>query len=400
MKKIMILGAGILQLPAIKKAKKMGLEVIAVDMDSDAIGFKEDGVICENVSTIDSEKILEIAEKRKIDGIMTLASDMPMRSVAIVANKMGLVGISEDTALKATNKIEMRKCLKEHNVPIPQFFSVNSKEDYLQAIGIFQKEGIKCIVKPVDNSGSRGVDLLSSFNSQEVINATYEYSKQYSRSGGVVVEEYMEGHEVSVETISIDGVCNVIQITDKLTTGAPYFVEMGHNEPSMLLDDEKKYIAKVAVTAVEAIGIKNGPSHTEIKVTKEGPKIVEIGARLGGDNITTHLVPLSTGVDMVESCIKIALGEIPDINKKFHKGSAIRYFSANDGTIRAIHNLDKAYKIPGVKQISFVKEIGDSLHGIKSSVDRIGFVICQNNNASEAIDACEQAKKIIDVEVY
>ena len=138
MKKIMILGASILQLPAIRKAKEMGLQVITVDMDENAIGFKEEGIICEVISTIDSEKILEAAKKHNIDGIMTLASDMPMRSVAIVAKEMGLVGITEQTALNATNKAEMRQCLKESGVPIPQFFRVSSKEEYEEAIDYFK----------------------------------------------------------------------------------------------------------------------------------------------------------------------------------------------------------------------------------------------------------------------
>lgn len=313
MKKIMILGASILQLPAIKKAKEMGLQVIVADMDENAIGFQEEGIICEVISTIDSEKILEAAKKYNIDGIMTLASDMPMRSVAIVAKEMGLVGISEKTALNATNKAEMRQCLKECGVPIPQFFCVSSREEYEKAIEYFRKAQLKCIVKPADNSGSRGVDLLSDLSDEELISKVYEYSKSYSRGGDIVVEEYMEGPEVSVETLSVDGECHIIQITDKLTTGAPYFVEMGHSEPSELPEDVKIKISEVASTAVKAIGITNGPSHTEIKVTKDGPKIVELGARLGGDNITTHLVPLSTGVDMVECCIKIALGETPQI---------------------------------------------------------------------------------------
>ena len=125
----------------------------------------------------------------------------------------------------------------------------------------------------------------------------------------------MEGAEVSVETLSINGECHVIQITDKMTTGAPYFVEMGHSQPSQLPKKTKEQISQVAIAANKAIGIKNGPSHTEIKVTKDGPKIVELGARLGGDNITTTFDTSFYRVDMVEDCINIALGMPADINK-------------------------------------------------------------------------------------
>lgn len=399
MKKIMILGASILQLPAIKKAKEMGLQVIAVDMDYNAIGFKEEGVICEVISTIDSEKILKAAKKHNIDGIMTLASDMPMRSVAIVAKEMGLIGISEQTALNATNKAEMRRCLKECGVPIPQFFRVSSKEEYENAIRYFRTTQLKCIVKPADNSGSRGVDLLSDLSDEELISRAYEYSKSYSRGGDIVVEEYMEGPEVSVETLSVDGECHIIQITDKLTTGAPYFVEMGHSEPSVLPEDVKTKISEVASAAVKALEITNGPSHTEIKITKDGPKIIELGARLGGDNITTHLVPLSTGVDMVECCIKIALGEKPDLAKKCDEGSAIRYFKTDKGMITNIFGVEDAKKLQGVVQVTVVHGIGEKVPEIKNSVDRAGFVIAQGKNAVNAVEICEDALRKIKFEV-
>lgn len=398
MKKIMILGASILQLPAIQKAKEMGIRLIAVDMNPEAIGFKESGIIKEVISTIDTEKILEIARKHKIDGIMTLASDMPMRSVAVVAKEMGLIGITEQTALNATNKAVMRRCLKNHNVPVPEFYKVSTVEEYLKAVQILREKGFKCIVKPADNSGSRGIDLLEDY-SETSIRKAYEYSRQYSRGGDVVVEEYMEGPEVSVETLSVNGECHVIQITDKLTTGAPYFVEMGHNEPSMLPDDVKKAIAEVASSAVKAIGIEDGPSHTEIKVTKEGPKIVELGARLGGDNITTHLVPLSTGVNMVECCIQIALGETPDLTPKFAKGAAIRYLKSDVGEIQKITGIDVAENMPGVKQVSIVHGVGDKAVEIKSSVDRVGFVITQSVDADSAVRIAEQAVELIEVSV-
>lgn len=399
MKKIMILGASILQLPAIEQAKKMGIKVIAVDMDPNAIGFEVEGVTREVISTIDIENVLLAAKSHKIDGIMTLASDMPMRTVAVVAKEMGLVGISEETALKATNKAIMRETLKENGVPIPQFFRIRNKNEYFKAIDYFKHNQVKCIVKPADNSGSRGVDLISDFINNDSIDAAYEYSKQYSRGGEIVVEEYMEGPEVSVETLSINGVCHVIQITDKLTTGAPYFVEMGHNEPSMLSQNIREDIAQIACDAVNAIGIKNGPSHTEIKITKDGPKIVELGARLGGDNITTHLVPLSTGVNLVECCIRVALGETPDFKSKFKKASAIRYLKTKAGIISAISGIDAAMKINGVCQISLVHHEGERVNEIRSSVDRVGFVIAQAETSDQAIDICEQAIRKIEVKV-
>ena len=395
-KKLMILGASILQLPAIKKAKEMGLEVIVVDMDPDAIGFKEDGIIKKVISTIDIPNVIKAAKEYNIDGIMTLASDMPMRTVAAVAKELNIVGIDDETALRATNKAIMREALFRGNVPIPLFFKVSNEEDFLVAVDKIKNKGYKVIIKPADNSGSRGVDLIDDY-SLEGLKKSYLYTKEYSRSGDIVVEEYMEGPEVSVETLTVEGLCHVIQITDKLTTGAPYFVEMGHSQPSQQSEDMKRKISEVAISANKAIGIKNGPSHTEIKITNDGPKIVELGARLGGDNITTHLVPLSTGVDMVEACIKIALGEVPNIEKKVDKGSAIRYFDSHDGVITDITGIEEAKNIVDVKQISIVHGIGEKVCNIRNSTDRIGFVISDGNTAHEAIINCENALSKIEI---
>lgn len=396
MKKLMILGASILQLPAIEKAKAMGIEVIAVDMNPKAVGFMVDGVIKEIISTIDTPAVLAAAKRHKIDGIMTLASDMPMQTVAVVCRELGLVGISEDTALKATNKAYMRDALKNAGVPIPLYYRVKGKDEFNAAVESVKAAGYKCIVKPADNSGSRGVDLL---NEDADIDIAYDYTVQYSRGGEIVVEEYMEGPEVSVETLAIDGTVHVIQITDKLTTGAPYFVEMGHSQPCQLSVDIKKEIAKVAVCANKAIGICNGPSHTEIKVTKDGPKIVELGARLGGDCITTHLVPLSTGVDMVESSIQIALGEQPNLYAKNNYGSAIRYMNSNKGVITGIFGIEEAKNLEGIVQVSVVHGVGEEAGEIKSSIDRIGFVISQSDSAQKAIKIAEQAINLIKIEV-
>ena len=395
-KKIMILGASILQLPAIQKAVEMGLEVIAVDMNPDAVGFKVPGVFREVISTIDIDAIVEAAKKHKIDGIMTLATDMPMRSVAAVAKEMGLNGIDAETALKATNKAEMRKALHDAQIPIPKFFKVSNENEYMEAVKHFN---VPFIVKPADSSGSRGIFEVKDITNEKVIKEAYRYCQPYSRVGDVIVEEYMQGPEVSVETISIDGVCHVIQVTDKLTTGAPHYVEMGHSQPTQLSKEVSDKIADVAKAANKAIGIVNGPSHTEIIVTSEGPKIVEIGARLGGDNINTHLVPLSTGINIVECCIKIALGEKPDIKPKWNKGAAIRYFDQHAGVIKSIDGIEEAKKIKGVQQISIVHGAGEEISEVTSSGARMGFVIAQDVDVNYAIDDCQKALEIINIEI-
>lgn len=390
-KTIMILGASILQLPAIEKATELGLRVVVLDMNPEAVGFKVPGVIKEIISTIDIPAAIATAKKYEIDGVMTLATDMPMRTVASVAKACSLVGISEETAIKATDKSEMRLALRSASVPVPEFYRVANQEEFLSAVGHLNGA---FMVKPADSSGSRGIFEVEKKSDAE---KAYEYARKFSRNGIVVVEECMIGPEVSVETLTIDGEVHVIQITDKITTGVPHFVEMGHTQPTRLKCAEE--IKKVAIAANKAIGIQNGPSHTEIIVTEEGPKVVELGARLGGDCITTHLVPLSTGVNMVEACIRIALGETPNITPTLCCGSAIRYFKQHAGVVLGIDGLSEAEAMPGVKQISIVHSIGEVVTDVIDSGSRMGFVISQGSDADDAAEKCEKALHEIKVEI-
>lgn len=387
-KKIMIIGAGVLQVPAIITAKKMGLEVAVIDMNHEAPGFSyaDQHYV---ISTVDIKAAVSKAKDIKPDGVFTLASDMPVRTVAAIASDLGLNAISETTALFATDKGKMRARLKAKGVPVPEFYPVESYSEYLDATG---RLGKKFIVKPADSSGSRGVFLVDdSCNLKEA----YEYSRRYSSSGQIIVEEYMEGPEVSVESITVSGKTHIIAITDKLTTGAPHFVEMGHSIPSMLSEEIKAAVNYTACAAVNAIGIDNGPSHTEIIVTRDGPKIVELGARLGGDFITTHLVPLATGVDMVECSIRIALGEEPDISQKFSKGSAIRYLSCPEGILVSVEGIEEAKVQKGLQSIVIEKKVGDKITAIHNSNDRAGLVIAQADTPVEAIQICNRAISLI-----
>lgn len=389
---IMIIGAGVFQLPAILTAKKMGLQVAAIDKDPEAPGFSYADIYAA-VSTIDIEAALAKAREWKPQGVMTLASDAPVRTVAAIARELGLNAVSEATAACATNKGKMRLRFKEYGVPIPEFSTVSSLDEYLNTVCSFQ---LPFIVKPADNSGSRGVFLV---NRAEDIDEAYEYSRQHSRSGEVLVEEYMTGPEVSVESLTVNGITHVVAVTDKCTTGAPFFVEMGHSLPSRLPPDILKAIERTACAAVNAIGIENGASHTEIIVTGNGPRIVELGARLGGDCITTHLVPMATGIDMVKGCIQIAMGEEPDLLPKWRKGAAIRYVPCREGELIRI-DAEEARSLEGVRLVMFEKKIGDRITAVQSSDDRAGFVIAQAKTASMAEEICRQAADCIKLAIY
>lgn len=392
MKRLFIIGASILQLPAIQKAKAMGLYVAVADYNPKAIGISYADEFYE-VSTIDEEGIYKAAKNFRADGIMTLATDMPMRSVAYATSKLNLVGISYDTAIKATDKGEMIKAFAAGGVEHPWFFLITDKKSLKK---IEDKITYPCISKPVDNAGSRGVMLIH--NHEELKEAVF-YSSLSGRTGNVIIEEYLQGNEVSVEIMVVQGVVHVLQVTDKLTTGAPHFVEMGHSQPSRLGEKDINLIKDLAIRAVKSIGIENGPAHVEIMLTNFGPKMIELGARLGGDNITTHLVPLSTGIDMVKATIQMALGEEPDLKQKYKKGSAIRYLRGEKGTITSVIGLKDAEKIEGIKQVTLLKNVGDSIGEIGNSADRIGFVIAQGKDAEAAMDICNDGLNAISISV-
>ena len=391
MKKLLIIGASILQLPAIKLAKELGYYVGVIDYDPKAVGIPYADEYF-NVSTIDIEGVTATAKEFAPDGIMTLATDMPMRSIARACEELGLPGISFDTAIKSTDKGEMIKAFEVSNVEHPWYFILSRPEDLDK---IIDKVSFPCISKPTDNSGSRGVMLV---HNESELREAVSYSSKNGRGGSVIVEEYLKGPEVSVEIITLDGQPHVLNVTDKLTTGAPHFVEMGHNQPSMLGDSNIEKIKDLACRAVKAVGIKDGPAHDEIMLTEKGPRMVELGARMGGDCITTHLVPLSTGINMIEATIKLACGEKPDIERKFNKGSAIRYFNPPIGVIKSISGAEEALAIEGVKEISFVKKVGDSVGTIGSSTDRVGFVIAQADTPEEAVRVCEMACRTIEID--
>lgn len=390
MKRLLIIGASILQLPAIVKAKEMGLYVAVADYNPNAVGIPYADEFF-NVSTIDEAGVCASAREFRADGIMTLATDMPMRSVAYSCATLGLTGIPYDTAVKATDKGEMIKAFEAAGVEHPWYYIFANDAD---SADLKSKITYPCITKPTDNAGSRGVTLV---NTPEELEAALSYSSQNGRSGNVIVEEYMTGREVSVEIIVWQGVPHVLQVTDKLTTGAPHFVEMGHSQPSSLPDADLEKIRDLACRAVKSVGIDNGPAHVEIMLTQDGPKMVELGARMGGDCITSHLVPLSTGIDMVKATIDISLGLTPDIAPKFEKGSAIRFFDAPAGVITAIEGVAEAKNIPGVQEISFTKTVGDTVTAIGSSTDRVGFVIVQADTAAAAECCTQEILKMIRI---
>lgn len=393
MKSIFILGASRLQIPAIKKAKEKGLFVYVLDMDPLAIGIPFADKFLE-ISTIDKEKVYNAALKFKPDYIITSTSDMPVRTVSWVNEKLGKkTDISYTGAIYATDKVAMRKRMKEMGVAIPTFYEIHSFAEFMEVLPKMKQ----CfILKPADNAASRGVILIDKSKNPDC-QEVYDYCVRYSRSGTTLVEEFMDGPEVSVEAYSVNGKPHIITITDKLVTEIPYFVELGHTEPSRLSIQNQEDIKKVAIDAIKAIGMVNGPTHTEIKVTNEGAKLVEIAARLGGDFITSKLVPLSTGVDMIDCSFASMLEEKVHYTKKYDKGSAIRFIHGNVGILKEIKGVDEIKAMPYVVDVEIYKQYGSKICKLENSSDRIGHIIAIGNNADEAATNAENALELLEI---
>lgn len=395
MKSIFILGASRLQVPAIKKAKEKGLFVYALDYDPNAEGLQYADKYL-NISTIDKEAVLKAALEYKPDFIITSTSDMPVRTVSWVNEKLGRPSdISYEGAICATDKVAMRKRMKECGVPIPEYHEIKNLEEFLEVASIMQD---RFILKPADNAASRGVVLIDKRHNPN-LEEIYRYSTQYSRSGEALVEEFMIGPEVSVESYTIDSEPHIITITDKIVTELPFFVELGHTEPSRLTPEQQEDIINVASDAIRAIGMRNGPNHTEIKVTSTGAKLVEIAARLGGDFITSRLVPLSTGVDMIECSFATLLNEEVQYKNIFARGSAIRFIQGEKGVLHSIIGVEAALQMPGIQEVEIYMKPGDRIKRPENSSDRIGHVIAVGKDADEAAQRAEAALAVIHITV-
>ena len=302
MKTIAIIGASYLQRPLVERAKEMGLRTLCFAWAEGAV-CKELCDVFYPVSVTEKEEILRICREEKIDGICTIGSDIAAPTVAYVAAQLGLTGNNYEAAVRANNKYLMREALTKAGVDCPAFCRVQKDVSF-----DISHMSLPLIVKPSDRSGSLGVQKIERW---EDLQAAVERAEQLSIAGEAMIEEYIDGREISVEMISCRGTHYALQITDKVTTGAPHFVELAHHQPSDLPAAMQTHIFDITRHALDALGLTNGASHSEYKITKVGRIVViEIGGRMGGDFIGSHLVRLSTGYDFVEGVIRVALGEI------------------------------------------------------------------------------------------
>lgn len=369
MKTLAVIGASYLQRPVVEKAKEMGLRTICFAWAEGAV-CAEIADVFYPISIVDKEQILETCQKEQIDGICTIASDVAAPTVAFVAEKMGLVGNSYEASLRANNKWLMRKSFTDAGVLCPKFICLtreDSDASYLPSV-----MSLPLIVKPSDRSGSLSVNKITEWGQ---LPAAVAEAQSASFKGEAMIEEYIEGREISVEFISYKGEHFPLQITDKVTTGDPHFVELEHHQPSTLSEQMYEKIYLITKKALDALNVTNGASHSEYKITEnEQIYVIEIGARMGGDFIGSDLVQLSTGYDYLKGVIEVALGDFkqPVLTSKAHSG--VYFVSAE--THKVIDFISNSNQ----KQEVIRMEIIDSvLHPVICSADRSGYIIYQSD---------------------
>lgn len=368
MKKVLILGAGEMQIPIIQKSHELGIFSIVADYDAEAPGFMyaDEKLL---ISSIDLEALLDYSQRKGIDGILT-TSDYPVNIVATIAKELGLSAMDTKTAEICTNKYLQRNLFFRSGINTPFFKLCRHKEE------LKDLKDFPYIVKPIDSSASRGVFKV---NNHRELDDAFLQALTFSRSAKVLVESFIEGREFSVETFTQDYHTNIIALTEKLVIGEEYgaFVEDTHIQPANLTEAESAIICSEVQKAIKVIGLNNSPSHTEIKLNAQGAHIIEIACRLGGDYITSDLVPLSTGIDMLGNLLKISLGEKIDMTPHWHKCSCVQFLNTYNYQ-RCADFIDSGS--PAI--VRFEKKIyTDKI--IKNSLDRLGYIILQAESRQE-----------------
>jgi biotin carboxylase len=397
---LLIIGAGIEQIPAIVLAKKMGLHVVVSDMNPKAPGFKyADNYFL--ASTYDLKATVRQAihfnkTNRKINGVITVASDIPL-TVAKVAKALDLPGNSIESATLAQDKLLMKQHFKKYGVPIPFFSQVNNKSHFKKLIGNL---GFPIVCKPADSRGARGVLLL---NKEVDLEWAYNYSKSFSPTQRVMVEEYLEGPQISTESFIYNEFSITPGIADRNYSGLkkylPFIIENGGTTPSQLPDLDQSAIKKTAELAAAVLGIKRNSAKGDLVLTKDGPKVIEIAARISGGYFATNVIPLVTGVNLVKSIIEVALGQKPNLEELIPKKEMVliqRYFFPKAGRLKEVKGVKAVREMKFVRLFMIYVNVGDIIGDIENHPGRAGVFVVSGYNYQEALKNSERIQKTIE----
>ena len=389
-KKILIFGVGELQRSIIDRAKKMGLYTVGIDPCADAT-CKDCVDAFEVVPGQDYEAHCAVVEIYGIDAIVTAATDKPLVMMARIAEKYGFPFYSVETAQWSTDKFQMKQRFMDGGVPC-------AKGRLVKSVSEVEDFEFPVIIKPRDNSGSRGVKLCRDKNELQI---SIDEALENSKLDTVLVEEFIEGPEYSIEGLHHDGKSEVIQFTEKKTTEFPYNVELGHVQPANISDENKQKIREIVAKIGKALHFENCPSHTELKINERGIFVIETSPRLGGDYITSTLTPLSTEVNLEDELLKIALGETINPQPKAVQYSGVRFFDFEEGSvIKHVPNEEFVKNWPHVVDFSFNLKEGDKVNRITSSLNRYGHLTLIAGNRESIEDAFEKYEAVLSEYIF
>jgi len=386
---LMVIGAGRGQLPAILAGKKIGLRVIAVDKNSEAVGMKHADIALP-IDIIDVEKTLFAAEKYKVDGVMTMQSDFGVPAVGKIVETLCLSGVSYQAALKSSDKWESKKCFFDKKIATP---SAGLAKNYKEAKVLVEKIGPPCIIKPADSSASRGVSKIDRISQ---LKESFEKALEYSLKNKVCVEQYIDSLELGAQTFSKNGKCVAVFVHNDTLSDLPYYIPIGHSFPSKLerkiLDRVKKECRK----AVEALGINDGPANIDVILDKKGnPFIVEVGARIGATCLP-ELMYYHTGIDWVKEAVKIAVGMRPDLKvTKKMPCAALILDSPKDGVLRDYKIPEKVKNLDDLLEMEVSVKIGEKVNRLTMGTDRIGKIVVRGDDVGGAEEKARWVKSQI-----
>ncbi len=311
-KRLAIIGAATGQLPICIKAKEMGLEVYVFAWEKDAV-CKPYADHFVPISISEKDQIADYCSQVGIDGIVSNCSDVTAEVVSYLTTKLHLPGVDYKHLMTIRDKYKVRRLA----LAIPGLTPIRTQLFDAAAPNTIYP----CIVKPISGSSKLGVSYV--VNEQE-LTAAMQYAG--ADKTNIVIEEYIAGHEISVETISYQGNHYIIQTTDKDSSGAPHFVELGHHQPAQLPPVIKEKLKTVVPALLTQVRYENGPAHIEFKYNGDSLYLIEINPRGGGDEISNRLVQLSNGQDYLRYMIEVALGEFKGIQKTVEHAYAGIYF--------------------------------------------------------------------------
>lgn len=394
MKKIMILGAGVYQLPILQKAAEMCEVILVAPMVSQ--DFKEYADKIYDLDLRRQDEILEIAQKEKIDGIITDQTDIPVRTMAYVADNMGLPGIGYDTACLFTDKGKMRQKLEELGIPVLPNKTIQSLEE---AVHFFETLEGAAIIKPADNQGSRGVYKISSRMELEKYFAS---SKSESSTGQVVIEKYAEGREFVVEAMSLNYEYQELILGDTIYFDIENaFAAKKRIFPSNANKEICKKVSLLNERIIKGFGLKQGISHSEYVMDGDEVYLIETAARGGGVFISSDLIHLGAGVNTEEFLIRIALGELsamPKVQKdQCHCGYMAFYLP--QGTVKSIQGIETIPNYDFVhRNILYTIHTGMQIGTIEDKTSRFSIIV-SGKSAEELEEHMEQIRKALLIEV-